>query len=124
MRRIGIQPNTYVSHQTFCLSNPTQNSPQAVFILDVIYGLRVAGYGLLRGIRHHAHLAGALDGGGDFALMVAAKPSLFAGLYFIKARHKTRQQFCIFVIHVVNIFLAEVAKHVFRILNLVFCSLN
>jgi len=49
--------------------------------------------------------------------MMHTKPSLFSWFYFIKSGYKTHQQFGVFVIDVVNIFLAEVTNHGVRFMN-------
>ena len=48
---------------------------------------------------------------GDLFLMMHAKAGFLSWFYFIKAGHKTRQQFCVFKIYEVNIFLAKITKH-------------
>ena len=62
-------------------------------------------------IRQHCHLPRTLNGRGNFTLVVAAQARFFARFYFIKARNKTRQQFNVFVIHVVDIFSTKVTEH-------------
>ena len=69
---------------------------------------------LFRSIWQHGHLTGAFDSGGYFSLVMIAKTCFFPWLDFKKTGNKTGEQFSVFIVHVINIFLAEVAEHRFR----------
>ena len=66
-------------------------------------------------IGDHSHLARAFYGCGNHSLVVGAEAGFLSRFYFIKSRDKTEQQFAVFIIYVVNVFLTKIARHVFYI---------
>jgi len=63
---------------------------------------------LFRGVRHYSYLTSSFNGHGHLFLVVATKPCFFSSLYFIKTGNKTKQQFSVFKINIVNVFLAKI----------------